>query len=272
MKLIIKPPRGFVKINLKEIVEYKDLLIFLIKRNIKVRYAQTIAGLSWAIINPIFQMIIFTFVFDKIAKIDTNGVPYPIFSYSALVPWVLFSSSLNQSTNSLTSQKNLITKVYFPRLIIPLSTVLSNYIDYLIAFVILLIMMQFYSISISLYSLISTFVLSFLIILFSFGLGSFLTSLSVQYRDIKHGIGLIISIWVYATPVAYPLSSIPENFRMIYSLNPMVGIINSYRNILLGTDPIYFDSLLISFLIILLILFFGIYIFNKFSGKFADVV
>ena len=272
MKTTISPPEKYSIINLKELYQYRDLLILLTKKNIVVKYKQTIAGFSWAIINPVFQMIIFTFVFSRVAQVSTDNIPYPIFSFSALVPWVFFSSSLNATTASLVGQTNLLTKVYFPRLVIPISTVLSHLVDYLISFSILILMMFYYEYTPSLKAIIIIPYLTCLIVALSIGIGSALSAISVQYRDVKHGIGLVINIWLYATPIAYPLSAVPNEYKFIYGLNPMVGIIDTFRNVIIISSPISYTLLLISSGLCIFALFTGIYIFSQFEGRFADVV
>ena len=272
MKTLINPPSKYSKFNFKELYEYRDLLKLLTKKNIVIKYKQTIAGFTWALINPVFQMIIFTFVFNKVAKISTNEIPYPIFSFSALVPWVFFSSSLNSATTSLIGQTNLLTKVYFPRIVIPISSILSHLIDYLISFSILIFMMFYYSYYPSFKVIIILPYLTFLIIILSIGIGSSLSAISVQYRDVKYGIGLITSILLYATPVAYPLSAVPDKYKFTYGLNPMVGIIDTFRNALVNPQMISYELLFISSVICFFALFIGVYIFAQFEGRFADVV
>jgi len=216
-------------------------------------------------------MVIFTFVFKGIAKINTGDIPYTIFSFSGIVPWTLFSNSLNQATRSLESHKSLITKVYFPRLIIPFSSVLSNLLDFVIAYIILISMVIYFSLPIYINWLLFIPYLTLFIVLLSAGLGCLLTALSAQYRDIKHGVGLLINVWMYMTPIAYPLESIPEKYLFLYSINPMVGFINSFRSVIFG-DQINFELLAYSSFCTLFLFVFGLYIFNKNSKSFADVI
>tara|TARA_Y100001958_G_C21248089_1_gene580312 strand:- start:4424 stop:5239 length:816 start_codon:yes stop_codon:yes gene_type:complete len=271
LKVKIIPHRGNVKINFRELYDFRDLLFLLIKRNITVKYVQTIAGLLWAVINPLFQMIIFTFVFKGIAKINTGEIPYAIFSFSGIVPWTLFSNSLSQSTSSLESHKALITKVYFPRLIIPFSSVLSNLFDFFIAFLILFFMLIYFSLPIYLNLFFYIPFLTLFIVILSSGLGCLLTSLSAQYRDVKHGVGLLINIWMYMTPIAYPIESIPEKYLSYYSINPMVGFISTFRSVIFG-NQVNIDLLAYSSISTIFLFIFGIYIFNKNSKSFADVI
>jgi len=268
----IREPRpGWHFINFRELCDYRDLLIFLVKRDIKARYAQSILGLGWAIIQPVFTMIVFTIVFGKLAKVSSDGVPYAIFSYSALVPWVYFSASLTNATNSLVASSNMLTKVYFPRLIIPLSPVLSNLVDFGIALLILFGMMAWYGIAPTIWALMLPF-LVLLLMLTAIGLGTWLTALAIQYRDIKYGMAFGVRLLMYAAPVVYPASLIPERYRLYYALNPMAGVIEGFRSALLGTRPMPWDLIGIGSITALIIAVGGCLYFRHMERVFADVV
>jgi lipopolysaccharide transport system permease protein len=223
-------------VNWRELWQYRDLFLFLVWRDIKTRYAQSVLGIGWAIIQPVFSMIIFTIVFGNLAKVSSDGVPYAIFNFSALVPWTFFSNSLIGATQSLISSKNMITKVYFPHLVAPIAPVLGKLVDFGIALIILGMMMVWFKIPPTLW----VFGLPFLIFILmaaATGLGLWLTALAVQYRDINYGMGFLVQILMYAAPVVYPTSNVPEKFRLIYGINPMVGVIEGFRSALLGTNP-----------------------------------
>lgn len=268
----IREPRpGWHFINFRELRDYRDLLIFLVKRDIQAKYAQSILGVGWAIIQPIFTMIVFTIIFGKLAKVSSDGVPYAIFSYSALVPWVYFSASLTDATNSLVASSNMLTKVYFPRLIIPLSPVLSNLVDFGTALLILFGLMAWYGIAPTIWAVTLPF-LVLLLMLTAIGLGTWLTALAIQYRDIKYGMAFGVRLLMYAAPVVYPASLIPERYRLYYALNPMVGVIEGFRSALLGTRPMPWDLIGIGSITALIIAIGGCLYFRHMERVFADVV
>ena len=257
-------------INWRELWHYKDLFFFLVRRDIKTRYSQSILGIGWAVIQPVFSMIVFTIVFGNLAKINSEGVPYAIFSYTALVPWTFFSSSLSSASGSLISSKNLITKVYFPRLIIPISPVLAKMLDFGISFLILIGLMFWFGVKPTIWSLmIPLFIL--LMMLTAAGVGMWLTALSIQYRDINYGSNFFIQLLMYASPVIYPASSIPEKFQMIYAINPMVGVIEGFRAALLGTRTMPWEYLIIGSIMAVVFFISGALYFRSMERYFADV-
>ncbi len=266
----IEPTHGWVALRLYELWEYRELLYFLTWRDLKVRYKQTVFGVAWAIIQPLFTMIVFSLFFGKLAKVPSDGLPYPIFSYAALLPWNLFASSLGQSSNSLVNSANLIKKIYFPRLVIPFSSVLSGVIDFAIAFAILLGMMVYYEVRPTpAIWLLPFFVL--LTLIAALGVGVWLSALNVEFRDVRYVIPFLTQFWLFATPVAYPSSLLAEGWRILYGVNPMAGVVEGFRWALLGTQP---PSAMIgvSALISLAILASGVLYFRRMEKSFADLV
>jgi lipopolysaccharide transport system permease protein len=267
----IAPSRGWVSLKLGEIWEYRELLYFLVWRDIKVRYKQTALGAGWAIIQPLMTMVVFSVFFGGLGKIPSDGIPYPIFAFAALVPWTFFANGLNQSSNSLVGSANLITKVYFPRLIVPLASVLSSIVDFLIAFVVLLGMMFFYGIFPSLNVLwLPLFLL--LAVVTALGVGLWLSALNVQYRDVRYLVGFVTQIWLFATPIAYPSSMLPEPWRTVYGLNPMAGVVEGFRWALLGTNSGPGPIIAVSASAAIVILVTGAFYFRRMEKTFADIV
>ncbi len=258
------------KLNLREFWAYRELLFFLIWRDIKVFYKQTVFGFNWAIIRPFFTMVIFSVVFGKLAKMPSDGVPYPIFSYTALVPWTYFATSLVASSNSLISNAHIFTKVYFPRLIIPLIPVLGKLIDFTIGFIFLLAMMAYYRISPTI-NLVYIPMLVFLMVLTSSALGMLFSATGIKYRDIRYGVEFIVTILMYAAPVIYPASIIPAKFRLFYGLFPMSGVIEGFRSCLLGKTPMPWDLLTVGSCTAAVLFFVGLIYFNRMEKDFADV-
>ena len=269
--LRIEPSRGWVSLKLGEIWEYRELLYFLTWRDIKVRYKQTALGAAWAIIQPFFTMLVFSLFFGRLAKIPSDGVPYPIFSFAALVPWTFFANGLSQSSNSLVGSSNLITKVYFPRLIIPISAVISGVIDFALAMVVLFAMMIYYGVSPTINVL---FLPLFVLLAFvtSLGVGLWLSALNVEYRDVRYVLPFVVQFWMFATPIAYPSTLLHDPWRTIYGLNPMVGVIEGFRWALLGTQTAPGPIIFVSSLAAILILLFGAFYFRRMEKTFADVV
>ncbi len=257
--------------NFKEIFEYKDLLYFLILKDIKARYAQSVIGVGWAIIQPLFFMLVFTVIFGKLAKIDSEGVPYQIFSFTALVPWTFFSNAMTDSANSLSGNMALITNIYIPRILIPFSATIGKFIDFFIAFLILIILLLFYSYFPD-QKIILIFMYIFLMFISAFAFGLILGTMSIQYRDIRYALPFGIQLFMYASPVAYSTNMIPEKYHIIYALNPMVTVIEGFRNIFLNTGNITVEMILVSFLVSFLCLMVGIIYFSKTERIFADVV
>ena len=257
-------------INLRELWQYRDLFWFLVKRDVKTRYAQSVMGVGWAVIQPVFSMIVFTVVFGNIAKINSEGIPYAIFSYTALVPWTYFSSSVTDSSRSLISSKNLITKVYFPRLVIPIAPVLAKLIDFGISFLILIGMMIWFGITPSVWAaFIPIFVL--IMMLTAAGAGMWLTALAIQYRDIQYGSSFLIQLLMYISPVIYPASSVPEKFQLVYALNPMVGVIEGFRAVLLGTRSMPWFYIGVGSASAIVLFISGVLYFRHMERYFADV-
>lgn len=267
----IKPKKGLQLINLSELKQYRDLLYFLVARNIKVKYKQTVLGGLWAVIQPFFMMIVFTLFFGKLAKIPSDGIPYPIFNYSAMVAWTYFAQAINQSGNSIVGESNLISKVYFPRIIIPFAFVLSGLMDFFIAFFVLILMMLYFHIYPT-FMVLSVPFLIILMIMASSGAGMVLSALNAKYRDIRYTIPFLVQFWMFATPIVYPASMIPEKYRLIYALNPMTGVIEGFRSVLLNTVPFPSDMIIISFLVSLVLFILGLFYFKQVERFFADVI
>ena len=269
--LRIAPSRGWVSLKLHELWDYRELLYFLIWRDIKVRYKQTALGATWAIIQPFFTMVVFSLFFGHLGKIPSDGVPYPIFAFAALVPWTFFANGLSQSSNSLVGSSSLITKVYFPRLIIPLGSVFSGIVDFIIAFAVLLGMMLFYGLVPTLNILwLPLFLL--LALVASLGVGLWLSALNVEYRDVRYVVPFITQFWMLATPIAYPSSMLPEPWRTVYGLNPMAGVVEGFRWALLRTNSAPGPIIAVSAAAALLILVTGAFYFRKMERTFADIV
>ena len=269
--LRIQPSRGWVSLKLKELWEYRELLYFLIWRDIKVRYKQTALGATWAIIQPFFTMVVFSLFFGQLAKVPSDGIAYPIFSFAALVPWTFFANGLSQSSNSLVGSGTLISKVYFPRLVIPLASVFSGIVDFLIAFVVLLAMMLYYGLVPTLNVLwLPLFLL--LALVTSLGVGLWLSALNVEYRDVRYVVPFITQFWMLATPIGYPSSLLHEPWRTIYGLNPMVGVVEGFRWALLRTNTAPGPIIAVSSAAALLILITGAFYFRRMEKTFADIV
>jgi lipopolysaccharide transport system permease protein len=268
---IIEPSKGWVSLKLAELWEYRELLYFLTWRDIKVRYKQTALGAAWAIIQPFFTMIVFSLFFGNLAKIPSDGIPYPIFAYAALVPWTFFASGLGQASNSLVGSANLIKKVYFPRLAVPISTVLSGIVDFGLAFVVLLGMMLWFEIVPTLAILWLPFFL-LLALVTSLGVGLWLSAMNVQFRDVRYLVPFLTQFWMFATPIAYPSSLLPDSWRTVYALNPMVGVVEGFRWALLGTNTAPGAIIIVSTVAALTILVSGAFYFRRMEKTFADVV
>jgi lipopolysaccharide transport system permease protein len=267
---IIEPTKGWQLINIRELLRYKDLFYFLVWKEIKVLYKQTILGLTWAIIRPLFTMVIFSVVFGRLAKIPSDGVPYPIFTFVALIPWTYFSTAMTSSSNSLVGNTNLLTKVYFPRLIIPMAPVLSGLVDFAISLVILAGMMAWFRI-VPTWNVLFLPFLMLLMICTASAIGMWLSALAIQYRDIKFAVPFLAQLLLYAAPVVWPASLIPDKYRLLYGLYPMAGVIEGFRSALLGTNPMPWDLIAMGTLSSSLILFSGALYFRKMERVFADV-
>jgi lipopolysaccharide transport system permease protein len=268
---IIRPSRGWVSLKLHELWEYRELLFFLAWRDISVRYKQTILGAAWAIIQPFFTMLVFSLFFGRLGQIPSDGVPYPIFSYAALLPWQYFATALAGSADSLVGSANLLSKVYFPRLVIPMASVLPAVIDFAIAFVVLIGMMFFYGITPT-WNIVWLPLFLLLALVTALGVGLWLSAMNVQYRDIRYTVPFITQFWLFASPVAYPSSMIPEQWRPLYGINPMAGVIEGFRWALLGTETAPGPLIGVSVLVSLVLLIGGAYYFRRMEKTFADVV
>ena len=268
---IIEPKKGWIPVDLKEIWNYRELLYFLTKRDIKVRYKQTVLGGLWAIIQPVFMMVVFTLFFGRLAKLPSDGIPYPIFVYAGLLPWTYFANAVSASGNSLVGSANLITKVYFPRLIIPASASMAGLLDFFIAMLVMGAMMIYYQFLPGFGMLLFPFLVG-LTFLCSVGVGLWLSALNVQYRDIRYVIPFLIQLWMFVSPVIYPVSMVKEKYQWLLALNPMGGVIKAYRASLLGHLPIDWFLLSISTIIILVIFITGLYYFRRMEKTFADVI
>jgi lipopolysaccharide transport system permease protein len=267
----IKPSRGWVLPQIRDVWAYRELLYFLVWRDLKVRYKQTFLGALWVLIKPFFLMVIFSIFFGKLARMPSEGIPYPIFAYAALLPWSYFAQSLNACSNSIVGNSHLITKVYFPRLIIPISSVLSGLVDFAISFGMLLAMMFYYQIIPTLAALL----LPFLILMSmatALGAGLWLSALNVKYRDIRYAISFLIQFWFFATPVVYPSSLVPGVWRFFYGVNPMVGVVEGFRGALLGKGQIIGPIFVVSVIVTALLLITGSFYFRRMEKGFADVV
>jgi lipopolysaccharide transport system permease protein len=269
--LVIEPSRGWVSLGLSELWRFRELIYFFVWRDIKVRYKQTILGGAWAIIQPLVTMLIFTLVFRHLAKIPSDSVPYPIFAYTALVPWTFFATGITLSSTSLVMGSNLVQKVYFPRLAFPVSKVLSGIVDFVLAFLLLIGMMLYYHI-VPTYHVLWLPFFFLLGLMTSLGFSIWFSAMHVQFRDVQYAVPFLVQIWMWATPIAYPSSLLPEPWRTVYAINPMVGVVEGFRWALLGTatapGPMVFVSVLVSFAILIS----GAFYFRRFEKTFADVV
>src|SRR5437773_3786131 len=266
--VIIQPTKGLFCLDLDAVWPYRELLYFLIWRDIKVRYKQTVIGAGWAICQPLMTMVIFTIVFGNFAKIPSDGLPYPIFAYTALLPWNFFAQALGRSGISLVGSANLITKVYFPRLIIPIAAAVASIVDFAIAFVILLGMVIWFGIAPS-WGMLALPLFLLLTLVTALSVGLWLSALNVRYRDVGHIIPFLIQFWMYASPVVYPVSLVPEKWRLLYSLNPMAGVIAGFRWGLGNAHPA-FDVMAVSAFMLLILLFGGVVYFKRMERTFAD--
>jgi len=268
---IIEPSRGWISLKLKELIEYRDLLFFLAWRDVSVRYKQTVLGAAWAIIQPFFSMVVFSIFFGRLAKIPSDGLPYPIFSYAAMLPWQYFATATTRSSSSLVGSSNLLTKVYFPRLVIPLASVLPAMIDFAIAFVVLLGMMAYYGIAPT-WNVLCLPLFLLLALTTALGVGLWLSAMNVQYRDIRYAVPFLVQFWMFASPVTYPSSLVPEHWRALYGINPMASVIEGFRWALLNTETGPGPMTAVSVAAALALLVSGAYYFRRMEKSFADVV
>ena len=271
----LRPAKGLAALNLRDLWEYRELIYFLTWRDLKVRYKQTILGFAWVMLQPIINMVVFTVLFGQLLNVPTGGIPYPIFSFAALLPWGYFAGSLTRSSTTLVGSANLISKVYFPRMVIPISGVISGFVDFAVAFIVLLGMMIFYKISLS-WNILLLPVFLLLAMVTALGFGLWLSALNVRFRDINHIVPFLIEIWKYVTPVIYGATLIPEKYRWLLGLNPMTGVVEGFRWAILGKT--YSDTFqggplfIISILITLLVLVSGVIFFRNTERTFADII
>lgn len=268
---VIEPVRGWRAIGLGELWSYRELLYFLVWRDVKVRYKQTVFGAAWAIIQPFFTMVVFSLFFGRLAQVPSDGLPYPLFSFAALVPWTFFASGITQGANSLVGSQNLLKKVYFPRMAVPIATVLAGLVDFALAFSVLLIMMGWYGFAPSLH-IVAVVPLLLLALVTALGVSLWLSAFNVRYRDVRHAVPFLVQFWLFATPIAYPSSLLGEPWRLVYALNPMVGVVEGFRWALLGADTAPGPMILVSTAAALLLLVGGAFYFRRVELTFADVV
>lgn len=273
-QIIIEPPHGWQAINLRELYHYRDLFYFLVRRDVMVIYKQTILGFAWAVIRPLVSMIIFTIIFGNIARVSSDGVPYVLFSYTALVPWTYFSASFTTSTASLVSNQRMLSKVYFPRLVFPLTPAVAKLVDFVIAFAVLLLLMLVLR-QPPTWAALALPYLVFLLFICAAGAGMWLSALAVQYRDVNHAMSFLTQLLMYAAPVVWPVSALTERFgetaRLLYGLYPMVGIIEGFRASLLNTTPMPWDLIAVGSLSAFILFISGAYYFKHTEAIFADV-
>lgn len=268
--MVIRPSRGIFDINLWALWEYRELFFFLVWRDVKARYAQSVLGIGWAIVQPVFSMLVFTVIFGGLAQISSDGSPYAIFSYTALVPWTYFANTLGEITGSLIKHSNLLQKVYFPRLIIALVPILGKLIDFSIAFTLLIGLMFWFKVTPTAW-VVALPLLIFLMMLTSAGIGMWFTALAIQYRDINYGMSFAIQLMMYAAPVVYPTSLIPEQYRLWYGINPMAGVIEGFRASLLGSIPMPWDLIAVGSISAVSLFVGGLLYFSHKERIFADV-
>jgi lipopolysaccharide transport system permease protein len=270
--IYIKPSKGLSALNLRDLWVYRELVYFMVWRDIKVRYKQTMFGMAWAVIQPVMTMLVFTFLFGTVAKLPTDGIPYPIFSYTALLPWGLFVNALNQGSRSLVAHNNMVTKIYFPRLILPMASVFAGIVDFAIAFVILVFLLFYYQVTPAWHLLWTLPLFLLLAVVTALGVALWLSAINVQYRDVNQALPFLTQFWLFATPVAYSSSVISEKWQLLYSLNPMAGVVNGFRWALLGSGNGPDAALWVSVGISVLILVSGLFYFRSMERTFADTI
>jgi len=267
---VIKPPGGWGFIDFKELVAYRDLLRFLVWRDIKVLYAQTILGLSWAVLNPLIQIVIFTIIFGNIAKLSTDGIPYVLFSTIAVVPWTYMSDAMNKASQSLVASQNMLGKVYFPRIIFPITPVLAGTLDFLISLVIIVAVMIYFEVMPTI-NMVALPLFMFMMVLVPFGIGLWLSSLAIRYRDVKFAMNFVIRLLIYTAPVLYSASAVPEQYKLLYALNPIVSVIQGFRTCLLG-GPWDLELIVPGLITGILVVVSGLFYFKRMERVFVDVI
>jgi lipopolysaccharide transport system permease protein len=269
--VVIQPRKSLFALDLKAVWEYRELLYFLVWRDLKIRYRQTLIGVGWVVLQPLITMVVFTIIFRRVAQIPSDGIPYPIIVFSALLPWNLFAHSLTRGTGSVVMNAQLVSKIYFPRLILPISGVLSPLVDFAIGFAILGGMMIWYG-TVPHWGIVALPFLLLLATCTSLAVGLWLSALNVRYRDVGHAVPFLTQVWMFASPVAYPISVVPEQWRLIYSFNPMVGVIEGFRWALLGKESPDFVAMAVSAVMVFVVLLPGLVYFRYTERTFADVV
>lgn len=270
--VFIKPSKGLAALNMRDLWIYRELIFFMVWRDIKVKYKQTLLGMAWTVIQPVMTMLVFSFLFGRVAKLPTEGIPYPVFAFAALLPWGLFVTALNQGSRSLVAHNNMVTKIYFPRLILPMSSVFAGLVDFAIAFVILVGLMIYYQVTPA-WNLLWTLPLFLLLaIVTALGVALWLSAINVQYRDVNQALPFLTQFWLFATPVAYSASVISDKWQVVYSLNPMAGVVNGFRWALLGTGSGPDIALWVSVGISVLIFISGLFYFRSMEKTFADTI
>ncbi len=268
----IKPSKGLAALNLRDLWIYRELVFFMVWRDVKVKYKQTLLGMAWAVVQPVMTMLVFTFVFDRVANLPTDGIPYEVFSFTGLLPWGLFVTALNQGSRSLVAHNNMVTKIYFPRLILPMASVFAGLVDFIIAFVILIGLMVYFQVAPAWQYLWTLPFFLLLVLVTALGVALWLSAINVKYRDVNHALPFLTQFWLFATPVAYSFSTIPENWQILLSLNPMTGVVNGFRWALLGSGNGPDIALWISAIISILIFISGLFYFRSMEKTFADTI
>lgn len=268
--IIIERRKAGQLIPWRELVAYRDLLYFLVVRGIRARYAQSVLGIGWAVIQPLVTMIIFTVVFGRLARVSSDGLPYALFSFSGLMAWTYFSGALSDASGSLVSNANMMSKVYFPRLVLPLASLLAKLLDFVITGLVMIVLLVVFR-HVPDANLVYFPLLVLLLLVTTFGPAIILAAWSVQYRDIKYAMTFLIQLLMYSAPVVYPLSSVPVDYQLLYSINPLVGVVEGFRSSLLGATPMPWMSIVVGAVVAVLILVLGLYSFNKLERTFADV-
>jgi lipopolysaccharide transport system permease protein len=269
--LRIEPSSGWVPLRLGELWQYRELLFFLAWRDVKVRYKQTGLGVAWAVLQPLLGMLVFTIFFGRLAKVPSDGIPYPLFSYSALLAWQLFAYSISESSNSVVMNERLITKVYFPRLVIPMASILAGLVDFGFAFVLVIAMMAYYGIHPG-WGILSLPLFIIFEVATALGVGLWLSALNVQYRDVRYTVPFIVQFWMFASPVVYSSTLVPARWRPLYGLNPMAGVVEGFRWALLGKQPAPGAMFAVSSIVVAVLLISGLYYYRRMEKNFADVV
>jgi lipopolysaccharide transport system permease protein len=269
--VVVEPARGLFDLDFKGVWEYRELLYFLVWRDVKVRYKQTVLGVAWVVLQPLLTMMVFTVIFSYLVRVPSDGLPYPLFAFTALLPWTYFNQALTRGGAGLVSNANLISKVYFPRLLIPLSAAVAPLVDFLLSFVILLGLMVYYGVTPA-WGVLALPLFMLLALMTALAMALLLSPLHAQYRDVGHIIPFLAQFWMYASPVIYPVSLIPEQWRLLYSLNPMVGVIEGFRWALLDHDKPDFRVMIVSALVVFVLLSVGVVLFRRAERTFADIV